>query len=434
MRRSVVAIFVSLVLAAAAFGEERFPPPDFRSGYTLPATQFPVQRTPAWAYLDMGLLAATLSVAAWLVLKKRSRRGMFWLTVFSVAYFGFYRKGCVCSVGSIQNVATSLFHGGYALPWMVAVFFLLPLIAALFFGRVFCAGVCPLGAIQDLVLLKPVKVPAWLEAGLGLFAYFYLGLAVLFAGVGSEFVICRWDPFVSFFRLSGTAHMVLIGGTMLVLSMFVGRTYCRFICPYGVLLRLLSPFSKWRVSISPDACVDCRLCEESCPFGAIRQPTRQRKPMKRNEGRTALVTMLALTPVLVGAFAGIGWRSAGALARTDATVRLAQRIWQEEQGQVTDTTDEGKAWRNTGESSADLYGRADAVKHRFAVGSALVGVWMGLVIGVKLVQFSVRRQRTDYTAHPGACVACARCYRSCPVEEERRKGQTVSLPVLAGRS
>ncbi|MHC5086583.1 MAG: 4Fe-4S binding protein, partial [Planctomycetota bacterium] len=42
------------------------------------------------------------------------------------------------------------------------VFFFSPLVFTLFFGRSFCAAVCPLGVIQDLVLLRPLKVPIWL--------------------------------------------------------------------------------------------------------------------------------------------------------------------------------------------------------------------------------------------------------------------------------
>ena len=45
----------------------------------------------------------------------------------------------------------------------VIAFFFLPLVAALLFGRVFCGGVCPLGAVQDLVLLRPVTVPEKLD-------------------------------------------------------------------------------------------------------------------------------------------------------------------------------------------------------------------------------------------------------------------------------
>ncbi len=54
------------------------------------------------------------------------------------------------------------------------------------------------------MLIRPVAVPGWLESGLRLFAYAYLGAAVLFAATGSAFIICRYDPFVGFFDWAAT--------------------------------------------------------------------------------------------------------------------------------------------------------------------------------------------------------------------------------------
>ena len=59
----------------------------------------------------------------------------------------------------IQNVTLSLVDPRYLISLGVLAFFFLPLVAAFLFGRVFCGGVCPLGAVQDLVLLKPKAVP-----------------------------------------------------------------------------------------------------------------------------------------------------------------------------------------------------------------------------------------------------------------------------------
>jgi NosR/NirI family transcriptional regulator, nitrous oxide reductase regulator len=263
---------VVLFLAWNVFAAYKFPPPEFDTGYTVPLNQPPDGRPGWYAYVDVAVLAAFLALAAWLSLKKRSRNGLVALSVASLIYFGFWKRGCVCSIGSIQNVTLALFNGSYALPFTVLAFFALPLLTALFYGRAFCSGVCPQGAVQDLLLIKWIKIPRWLDRGLSLFAYLYLGLAVLFAATDTMFIICKFDPFVSFFRVSGQFYLVTIGVIFLLLSMFIGRPYCRYACPYGVLLKFFSMFSKHRVTVSPAECINCALCDEACPYDAIRGP------------------------------------------------------------------------------------------------------------------------------------------------------------------
>ena len=82
-------------------------------------------------------------------------------------------------------------------------------------------------------------------------------------------MICRFDPFVGFFRFTGPFHMLLIGGLFLLLGLFVGRPYCRYLCPYGALLALTSRLAWRSVSITPDRELDCGLCDHACPYGAI---------------------------------------------------------------------------------------------------------------------------------------------------------------------
>ena len=139
------------------------------------------------------------------------------------------------------------------------MFFVLPLLSTLFYGRTFCAGVCPLGAIQDLVIVKPISLPKWLNKTLGLIPYVYLSLAVLFAATGTDFIICRYDPFVGIFRMDAKFLMIVLGVAFLLMGMFVGRPYCRFLCPYGVLLSWMSRFSKKHLTITPSECIQCKL-------------------------------------------------------------------------------------------------------------------------------------------------------------------------------
>jgi polyferredoxin len=51
----------------------------------------------------------------------------------------------------------------------------------------------------------------------------------------------------------------------------IGRPYCRFLCPYGALLAIVGRFAIKPVQITPDDELDCGLCAESCPFGAIQK-------------------------------------------------------------------------------------------------------------------------------------------------------------------
>jgi NosR/NirI family nitrous oxide reductase transcriptional regulator len=421
LRYIIISIACSLVLSSVAAGVERFPPPDFESGYTQPTPTTPQPRQNFFEYIDAAVLFATLCLASYLVLKKRSRRAIFMLMLFSLLYFGFWRKGCVCPVGASQNITLSIFNRDYAVPVVVALFFLLPLVFTLFFGRTFCAAVCPLGAIQDFVLLKPVSVPSWLESGLRLFAYLYLGTAVLFAATGSAFVICRYDPFVSFFRLSGNFNILVLGVCILVIGLFVGRPYCRFICPYGVILRQLSRLSKWRVTITPDECVKCRLCEDSCPFGAIREPTVNWLANVYGIAKKRLTFLILILPVLVFAGGWLGSNLKPVTSRMHATVRLAERVYQEETGMVKGTTDASAAFRATGADADELYKEASTIRDKFGFGGWLLGGFIGLVIGLKLIGLSVWRQGTDYQADRAGCFACGRCFEYCPREHVRLK-------------
>ncbi|MGA1823138.1 MAG: 4Fe-4S binding protein [bacterium] len=408
------------IMPSIARGVRRVSPPEFESGYTFPQTRFPAPRKQWYDYIDCFVLVCALLLAAYYVLKRRSRRGIFILMLFSLVYFGFWKKGCICSIGSIQNIALALFNPSYSLPVTVLLFFILPLLSALFFGRVFCAAVCPIGAVQDCVVFRPVKVPPWAEHSLGMIPAIYLGIAVLYAAMGSHFLICRFDPVVSFFRLSGSFVMLFWSALFLCVSMIIARPYCRFLCPYGILLRWCSRLSKWHMRITPDECIQCRLCEESCPFGAIQKPSEESGGPGREKLRRIVILSIAF-PCIIVLGVCIGTITALPLSRLDARVRLAEQIWHEDADDSRAVTLESETFRSTGKSVTDLYQEALRIQKRFQVGGFMLGGFLGVIFGSTLLFLSLGRRGNTYEPDRGLCLSCGRCFAYCPKEHVRIK-------------
>jgi len=431
----LLAAFLFLFISLPAFGAERFPPPDFTAGHVLPETTVPGHQARAAGWLDVTVLVAALALASWITLKVRSRVALVVLGLACLAYFGFWRRGCVCAIGSIQNVALGVADPAYPVPLAVVAFFILPLVFALIWGRGFCGGVCPHGALQDLVLVKPVKVPGWLDEVLRFLPWIYLGLAVLLAATGGLFIICKFDPFVGFFRMAGNRAMLILGGGMLVLSLFVGRPYCRYLCPYGALLGFVSRVSKWRPTVAPDACTQCRLCENSCPYGALDHPSGQAGAGSQGAGgrRRRAFVVAALIPVAVLFFGWLGGKAGFMALPLHPDGNRAALVRLEENGGLTaPLPDAVTAFRHSGADKAALYASVQALESRHLLLGRWIGGVLGLLLALKIGSILFPERSADYRTDRGRCVSCARCYSACPYELVRR-GIPVTLPEEIGK-
>ena len=393
--------------------QNRFPKPDFESGYQYPDLYYHTPNELLWEVLDVVMLLALLLTATWAIYKRR--KPMIWVSVVSVLYFGFFREGCVCSVGSIQNVVLALADGTYSMPWNVLLFFLLPVVFALIFGRVFCSGVCPIGALQELVNVRNGKMNKAVEAVLGLLPWLYLILTILFAATRSQFLICRFDPFIGIFRLGGDMGLLVFGIVLLVISVFTGRPFCRFLCPYGALLSLFSAVSVRKIEITQKKCINCELCHNACPVDAIRAPYANNVKEERTEGVKRIIGYMLVLPVLMAAGALLMRASSDSLSTANREVRLYEMVTEYEAQSDPQTIPlEVEAYYMEGRTMEDLAASADAVRAQFRTISTWCGAFMGLVLSIALIRFSVKRRRETYEIDMSSCVACGKCFEYCP--------------------
>jgi Fe-S-cluster-containing hydrogenase component 2 len=410
------------ILPTLTSAQNRFPKPGFESGYQYPQLLYVVPDEPFWIVIDIAVLIILMSVAAWAVIRKNVRTPVVAISLISVAYFGFFRKGCVCSIGSIQNIAVALTDSSYVISVSVLLFFILPVIFTLLFGRVFCAGVCPFGALQELVNVRNYKLPKAVASVLEIIPWIYLIFALMFAVTRSAFIICRFDPFVGIFRLGGTMPLIISGVILLIISVFTGRPFCQFICPYGALLSLFSRVSVWKVKITKKQCINCELCHNACPVDAIRPPYDNKVKEIRTKGVRRILIYLTVLPLMavVGAFT---MRSmSDSFSNVNKDVRLHKMVIESEQGQDQDKQLlELESFYGRGGTLNELNLRIDRIKRDFKLYSTVAGLVTGLIIGFVLIGLSIKRTRKEYEIDDSACVSCGRCFSYCPQNQAKAK-------------
>jgi ferredoxin len=256
-------------------------------------------RAQGWFIADVIVMLGLLISGSWLVRTNQPAQKIKLHLLVALAYFGLFRGGCICPVGSVANVSLGVLHPEQVGRATLALF-ILPLFVALFTGRVFCGTVCPLGALQHLSSFRKRyrHIPVLLDRCLGLVPFVVLLATVWLACFGSTFLVCRLDPFKPFFFL-GHAFVqkasALVGVTyaepcmlgagawtawgilacVLLLGFLLPLSFCRFVCPYGVLLGLLSKVAFWQRRIEASHCVLCKQCVSACPTEAIQWDSKE---------------------------------------------------------------------------------------------------------------------------------------------------------------
>jgi len=141
--------------------------------------------------------------------------------------------------------------------------FLLFIILTFAFGRIFCGYLCPIGALQELAYCIPAKKLKIANKTLLAVHTLFFGV-FLVSGFAFSVGILNYLGFRDFFHLNTASPFFYVFLALLVASAFIYRPFCRFFCPYGLLLSLASIKSVFRLRRN-DNCTNCKKCERICP-------------------------------------------------------------------------------------------------------------------------------------------------------------------------
>lgn len=217
----------------------------------------------------------------------------------------------------VINSETSIFSNLLKLqfvPSLLGVFtgtasvFILLLLLTLFFGRVYCSTICPLGIFQDVSirvanLFKSKKQKRFIYEKPKKSRYIVLGVIALFFIVGITLPLAYLDPYSIWGRISNeiinsSEHLInngisflfpnsvyfrtfghfAVGSFIFALfllisiiffSAFKGRLYCNSVCPVGSFLGLISRFAAFQPVINQESCTKCHLCAIKCKSQCI---------------------------------------------------------------------------------------------------------------------------------------------------------------------
>lgn len=224
--------------------------------------------------LDLLLLSGFIALSL-VGFVRKSVRLKYVTLVAAVLYMG-YTKSYLISIVNVFGVLDwnlPLFR--YNLAWYLFAVF--TVVSTVLWGRLYCGRVCAFGALTQLLdAVMParwrVDVPKAVERRAIWIKYGLLAAVVGYFLATSDMGVYRYvEPFWMFGGIEDSTVLWVALGLLLVASVFVRNLYCRFLCPVGATLGLISNLTVFRIKRWSE-CKTCKICEKACEWGAIQGP------------------------------------------------------------------------------------------------------------------------------------------------------------------
>ena len=224
-------------------------------------------------YLDLALLIAFMALAIY-SFRRKSVPLKFLTFAAAIGYMGFAKSYLISITNIFSIVDWNWPVVKYNLAWYL--FFGFTVVSTILWGRLYCGRVCAYGALtQTLDAVIPrrwrVDVPRPIERRAAWIKFGILFAVLAYYVVTHDVLIYQYvEPFWMF-GLAGSTMLWVLLGALLVATVFVRNLYCRFLCPVGASLGLLSYLTVFRIKRWSE-CSTCRICQKACEWGAIDGP------------------------------------------------------------------------------------------------------------------------------------------------------------------
>jgi len=223
--------------------------------------------------VDLGVFAGFTVLA--LVSFFRKDKTLKYVTLAAcVVLLGFWKSQLITIVNIFGLISLDLPIFRYSLAWYLLATF--TVVSTVLWGRLYCGRMCAFGALTQLMdAALPAswrrEPPAWLERRASFIKYGILAAAILYFVVTRDRFIYRYiEPFWMF-GFHGSIVMWSLLAVLLVATVFVRNLYCRFLCPVGAALGVLSNLTVFQIKRWKE-CKTCKICEKACEWGAIQGP------------------------------------------------------------------------------------------------------------------------------------------------------------------
>ena len=220
-------------------------------------------------------------------LLRHSVMAFFFLFLLHVAYDHQVKGGgpngspsieAYCPFGGLESLYQFLTTGGFIrrIEASSLILFIALMLLILVASRGFCGWICPFGSLQEWIGMLGKKIfknkfnptGAW-DRRLRYLKYVILVAIIGFTWHLGTLVFRDYDPFLAFFHLgkevSELRWAYIILGVVLVGSIWIDRFFCKYACPLGAVIGLLSRFGLSKVHRDPTNCKECNVCQKSCP-------------------------------------------------------------------------------------------------------------------------------------------------------------------------